>query len=302
MAVSCGPSAWRAIADAASHYDVVHAHGQRAGWWAALALRTRRRRPALVVTIHNVVLDEVVGRRAPILRRMERALAHRVDAVIATSPAVAAAVGGARAVVAPFGPRPVPARCPRRVRDDYGIAPDAPLVVAIGRLHPQKGFDVLLDAVPEISRRVPGARVLIVGEGPLRSHLRARVLAGGPGAPARLGGPTTDSAGVLAAADVVVVPSLWESGPLILTEALALGCPVVVTPVGFAPELVDGDTTGLLVPVGDAAALATAVVGLITDPARAQAMGSAGRDRADDFLDLDAAVAAVLTVYEGMTP
>jgi glycosyltransferase involved in cell wall biosynthesis len=251
-----------------------------------------------VATIHNVVLDEVAGRRAPILRCMERALPHGVDAVIATSPAVAAAVGGARAVVAPFGPRPVPARCRERVRAEYGIAPDAPLVVAVGRLHPQKGFDVLLDAAPEISRRVRGARVLIVGDGPRRAHLRARVAADGLSAVVGFGASTPDSAGLLAAADVVVVPSLWESGPLILTEALALGRPVVTTPVGFANQLVDGETTGLLVPVSDAAALAEATADLLGDRPRARALGGAGQRRVEEWLDPDAAVDAITVIYD----
>jgi glycosyltransferase involved in cell wall biosynthesis len=296
--VSRGPGAAWVIRAAARGCDVVHAHGQRAGWWAALGLRTRPRRPPLVVTIHNIVLDEVAGPWASSLRRMERALPHCVDAVIATSPAAAATVGRARAVVAPFGPRPVPARCGERVRAEYGIAPDAPLAVAVGRLHPQKGFDVLLDAVPEISRRVPAARVLIVGDGPLGAHLRARAVADGLGAVVRFGASTTDSAGVLAAADAVVVPSLWESGPLILTEALAIGRPVVTTPVGFALELVDGETTGLLVPVGDAAALAAATADLLGDRQRARAIGCAGQRRVDEWLDPGAAVDAIAAVYD----
>jgi glycosyltransferase involved in cell wall biosynthesis len=283
-------------------YDVVHVHGLRAGWWAAVALRGRKKgeRPRLVVTVHNVVLDEVAGRRARFLRRCERALPRQVDAVIATSSAVAHAMGGTSVVVAPFGPPPVPARCPRRVRQEHGIGADSPLVVAVGRLHRQKGFDILLDAVPEIVRRVQAARVLIVGDGPLRAHLSARALAPVFGGAVRLVGPTADSAGVLAAADVVVVPSVWESGPLVLSEAMALGRPVVATPVGFAPELVDGTTTGLLVPIGDAGALATATAQLLEDPARARAIGAAARRRVGEWLDPDAAVAAILTTYDAV--
>jgi glycosyltransferase involved in cell wall biosynthesis len=303
VAVGRGPRAWRMVRRHAAGPDVVHAHGQRAGWWAALAQARwwPGRRPRLVVTIHNVVLDEVAGRRAAIMRWAERALPRGVDAVIATSAEVASAVGAATAVIAPFGPPPTPARRPQDVRRDYGIGPEAPLVVAVGRLHRQKGFDVLLDAVPAIVGRVPGARVLIVGDGPLRSHLGARVLAEGPGGASCLGGPTDDSAGVLAAADVVAVPSLWESGPLVLTEAMILGRPVVVTPVGFAPELVDGVTTGRLVPIGDAAALAAAIGDVLTDPAGARAMGVAGRRRAEEWSDPVAAVDEIIAVYDGVS-
>jgi glycosyltransferase involved in cell wall biosynthesis len=85
---------------------------------------------------------------------------------------------------------------------------------------------------------------------------------------------------------------------LVLAEAMILGRPVIVTPVGFAPELVDGCTTGLLVPIGDAGALAAAVVEVLADPARARAMGEAGRRRAEEWCDPDGAVGAIVAVYD----
>src|SRR5438552_1225527 len=87
----------------------------------------------------------------------------------------------------------------------------ATTLAAVGRLHPQKGPDVLLDAVPVLVARVPDVAVVIVGEGPLERHLRRRI-AGTPGLAGRvhLAGPTTDAGAALVAADVVAVPSLWE--------------------------------------------------------------------------------------------
>src|SRR4051794_25899355 len=84
LAVPADPRAGPAIRRAATGVDVVHAHGLKVGWWASLVPH----RPPLVVTVHNLVLDEVAGWRAPLLRPLERRLAARVDAVIATSPAV----------------------------------------------------------------------------------------------------------------------------------------------------------------------------------------------------------------------
>jgi glycosyltransferase involved in cell wall biosynthesis len=136
----------------------------------------------------------------------------------------------------------------------------------------------------------------------LHAHLRARVVAGGPGAPSRLGAATADSAGVLAAADVVVVPSLWESGPLVLTEAMALGRPVVTTPVGYAPDLVDGETTGLLVAIGDAGPLGVAIADLLEHPERARAMGDAGQRRVAEWLDPDGAIDRIVAVYDEVRP
>src|SRR5436190_23595942 len=150
LAAPGDPRAAAAIrrAAAAARVDVVHAHGLKVGWWASLVAH----RVPLVVTVHNVVLDGVSGWRAPLLRPLEGRLAARVDAVIATSPAVAAALGSdVAAMVRPFGPPPVPVHCRQAVRAGWGVAADAPVVATVGRLHPQKGLDVLLDAVPVLS-------------------------------------------------------------------------------------------------------------------------------------------------------
>jgi glycosyltransferase involved in cell wall biosynthesis len=294
LAVPSGPGAWPALRRAATSVDVVHAHGLKVGWWASLVPH----RPPLVLTVHNVVLDEVAGRRAPLLRALERRLPSRVDAVIATSPAVAAAVGGSATVIAPFGPRPSPVQDRAAVRRSWAVTDGAPVVAAVGRLHPQKGLDVLLDAVAPLRARVPAVHVVLVGEGPLDGDLRRRIAAEALGACVHLVGPTPDAAGALIAADVVAVPSRWESGPLVVAEALELGRPVVATPVGFVPEMVTDGQTGRLVPPGDAGALAGALADLLEDPAAAAALGAAGQTRVAAWLDRDAAAAAVVAVYE----
>ncbi len=295
LAVPGDPRAALATRRAAVGADVVHAHGLRVGWWASLVPH----RPPLVVTVHNVVVDGVTGWRAPLLRPLERRLPSRVDAVIATSPAVAAALGGrVAAVVNPFGPPPVVSRDRDAVRRVWGVPETAPVLVAVGRLHPQKGLDVLLDAVPLVAAHRPAVHVILVGDGPLEDHLRRRIDAERLGDLVRLVGPTADPGSALAAADVVAVPSVWESGPLVVTEALALGRPVVATPVGFVPELITDGETGRLVAVGDADALAAAIVELLDGPERATAMAAAGRCRLAAWQDEAGAVAAVAAVYD----
>jgi glycosyltransferase involved in cell wall biosynthesis len=172
------------------------------------------------------------------------------------------------------------------------------VVVSVGRLHPQKGLDQLLDAVPLLVARVPAAHVVVVGEGPLQDHLRRRIATERLGEHVHLAGPTADAAAALAAADVVAVPSVWESGPLVVTEALELGRPVVATPVGFIPELIVDGETGRLVAPGDAAALAGALADLLEAPARATALAAAGQRRVAAWQDRDAAVASIAAVYE----
>jgi glycosyltransferase involved in cell wall biosynthesis len=277
--------------------DLVHAHGLRAGWLASLV---PRRRP-LVVTVHNIVLDGVAGRSAGVLRQTAAVLPRRVDAVIATSAEVAAAIGGSSAEVAvipPIGPVPTPRRSTATVRAELGVAPETPLVVAAARLHPQKGLDTLLDAGPALATAVPGVRVVVVGEGPDGHRLRRRVIDEDLYRTISFAGPSTNAADELGAADVVAITSIWESGPLVLLEAMELGRPVVTTPVGVAPQLVADGVTGRVVPVGDAAALARALASVLTDPEAATRLAVAGRDAVLGWLDRDALVDEVVAVYE----
>jgi glycosyltransferase involved in cell wall biosynthesis len=270
------------------HVDLVHAHGLRMGWRASVV---PRRKP-LVVTVHNVVLDEVAGRAAWWQRRLEASLPRRVDAVIATSADVAGRLGGA-IVIPPVGPAPVARHSREAVRAALRVPGDTPLVVVVARLHRQKGLDTLLDAAPQLD----GIGVVVVGEGPEEPRLRRRMENEGLGAVVRLAGPSANAADELAAADVVAVPSIWESGPLVLVEAMELGRPVVTTPVGFAPELVADGVTGRVVPVGDAGALAAAVRAMVDDRDGAARMAVAGRERAEAWLDRDGAIDQVIDVY-----
>jgi glycosyltransferase involved in cell wall biosynthesis len=296
-AVRLGPAAVGRLWRWQRSVDVVHAHGLRAGWVAAAV---PGRRP-LVVTVHNLVLDEAAGRRAPALRRLEGALPRRVDLLIAPSEPVAhrfaAASPGDVRVIAPVGVVVAPARGPAAVRDALGVAPGAPLVVGLGRLHPQKGWPTLVLAARRLAEDLPAVRVVIAGDGPERYDLEARIRSAGLEAVVSLPGPVDDTAGLLATADAVAIPSIWESGPLVLLEALTMGRPVVATPVGFVPVVLTDGVDGRIVPVGDAAALAGALGGLLADRSAAERMGSAGQARAAVWFDADALVDAVEDAY-----
>lgn len=280
---------------------LVHAHGLKAGWVAA----SLRDRPPLVVSVHNLVLAEAAGRSYGVLRRLEAALPARVDAVIAISDEVARRFTGLRGagritVVPPLGPEPVPARTVEEVRRTLGVAPHEHLLVTAARLHPQKGIDVLLDALVSVHRRVPGVRSVVLGEGPSRAALEARIAALGLDDVVSLAGSRPSVADELAAADVVVVPSRWESGPLVVFEALHLGRPVVTTAVGAAPRVIVDGVTGRLVPVGDAAALGAAVEAMLADPAEAGRMAAAGRELAKARYGPEALVDGVESVYRNL--
>lgn len=141
-------------------------------------------------------------------------------------------------------------------RTRLGIAADAEVVTYVGRLVAEKGLRELLDACRTLAVARPRLRLVLVGEGPMREEIAAR-LAADPSLQVMLAGaqPPAEVARWMAASDVVTLPSYSEGHPNVLVEALACGRPVVATPVGGIPEVVDAES-GILVPARDAAALA----------------------------------------------
>jgi glycosyltransferase involved in cell wall biosynthesis len=294
----------RAVAQlrrATSGADLVHAHGLRAGLVAALARRLGRRRgQPLVLTLHNA-LQEGTGPKQALLRRAEGATVRAADLVLAVSSDLAAnarRLGAHDVRLSPAfaPPRPPARRTAAQVRAELGLDDGRPLVVAVGRLHPQKGYDVLLDAVASWSDdpRLPSTPlVAVAGDGPLEAELAARIAAGD--LPVRLLGRRDDVADLLGAADVCVLPSRWEGSPFTGQEALRSGTPLVATRAGGMPELF-GDGAAF-VPVGDATALGEAVVRVLTDPAHAAGLVEAGRRQAAGWPDAGASTRRAVAVY-----
>jgi len=192
------------------------------------------------------------------------------------------------------------------VAPDAGVvAPDAgvvaeldsggrPVVLAVGRLAPQKGLDTLLAAAVLWAVRRPKPLLVIAGTGPLAAGLAAR--AHELGLDARFLGQRDDVPELLAACDVFVLPSQWEGQPLIAQEALRAGRPVVATDVGGVRDLT-GDHAALLVQPGDPAAFAEAVLRVLDDPVLAARLASAAAARAAALPTEAEAVAAVLALY-----
>ncbi|SDD20615.1 Glycosyltransferase involved in cell wall bisynthesis [Geodermatophilus telluris] len=289
-----------ALRRAAAGADLVHAHGLRAGLVAALAVRaTARRAPRrpLVVTLHNA-LPERSGPLRRLLAQAERATVRAADVVLAASGDLAANARRLGAHDVRLAPVSAPALPPARrgreeVRAELGLVDGRPLVIAVGRLHPQKGYDVLLDAAATWAAGPRPPLVAIAGDGPLEAGLAARVR--DERLPVALLGRRTDVADLLAAADLAVLPSRWEARALTAQEALRAGTPLVATRTGGLPELL-GDAAEL-VPPGDAAALARAVDALLADPARAAALAAAGRERAAGWPDEAATARALVALY-----
>jgi glycosyltransferase involved in cell wall biosynthesis len=172
-------------------------------------------------------------------------------------------------------------------------------VVCVARLHPLKDLHTLIAASAVLAEDAPAPPVVaIVGEGPLEADLRSAVAGRGLEGTVLLPGPSPRAADEIAAADVVVMCSRWESGPLVVAEAMRLARPVVATPVGFVPHLIADRRSGRIVPVGDPKALAAAVAELLADPVLAAEIGRRGREQVEEVLDPERLVAEVVQVYE----
>ena len=306
---------------------LVHAHGLRAALLSDLALRTARAGTPLVVTSHHANLATGMERR--LLRLMERRVARAADLVLGVSSdlvARARTLGAADARLSPVAapPLPLPAPADRReqVRAELLGEKDGekvgekdgekageksakkgqrrdgerPIVLAVGRLIPQKNFHLLLDAASGW-RGAGEPLVLVAGDGPELESLQARVRT--ERLPVRMLGHRTDIPDLLAAADLVVISSRWEARSLVAQEALRAGVPLVATMVGGLPELV-GDAA-VLVPPGDRAALSDTVSTLLADPDRRAELAAAGPPQAATWPDEAATVAQVLSIYDELT-
>ena len=284
--------------------DIVHAHGLKAAW---VALGGRPRRP-LVMTVHNVVLDEAAGRSADFQRRLERHVLGKADRVIAPTAAIVDRIIGTVAsdrlrVVAPTFPTAHPGDARATVREAWGVDDDTPVVICVARLHPQKDLETLLGAWVSVVSDHPTARLGIVGEGPSRADLEGLATKLGIERSVHFLGFRPHAVDEIAAADAMVLTSLWEAIPIVLVEAMQLGVPVVSTDVGLASDLLaradeTGRTGGSVVPIGDVGGVARGLSALLEDPAEARSRGEVGRAVALELFDPDTLVGAVADVYE----
>jgi glycosyltransferase involved in cell wall biosynthesis len=151
-------------------------------------------------------------------------------------------------------------------RRELGVPNDAVLVCSIGRLAPQKGYAVLLQAAAEVLRHNPHVHFLVAGEGALRTELEALRQHLGIEAHMRFLGARSDVEQILAAADLFVHPSLWEGLPTAIMESMVVGIPVVATALAGSRQLVGANERGMLTTPGDAAALAASILQAVAMP------------------------------------
>lgn len=184
-----------------------------------------------------------------------------------------------------------------RLRAELALDTSAPCIVNVAQLQPVKNQALLLAAFALLLGRRPWAHLLVAGDGPLGAELDARAKALGVASRVHWLGLRADVTTVLGLADVFVMSSATEGAPLAMLEAMALGVPVVTTAVGGVPDLLDHGTCGLLVPPGDAPAMADAVDRMLSDEALRGACVDAARTRVRLLYDQDALAEKVEAVY-----
>lgn len=286
------------------------------GYWLRLALALRRRRPDVVHVIDHrgLVLALLPARlaarrvvwhvhavdRSRLLNRLGARLAHEVLVPSAAVLGPMPDLGRRRLAVV------VPGVVAEELRDlEPGPLEAEPLVVTVARLHPDKGVDVLLDALALVRAEVPGARLTVIGaaqDGVLnvQQALSEQVERLGLGGAVTFRGFVDRPAETVAASRLYVQPSRSETFGLAVLEALALGVTVVATDVGGVGELLLGGEAGLLVAPDDPEALANAMVAVLTDDDLAERLRTAGQARAaDPAFTASGLVDAVVAVYEG---
>jgi glycosyltransferase involved in cell wall biosynthesis len=220
---------------------------------------------------------------------VDRWVMRRMDCVVAVSEAMAKKVRAAgvrperlvticNAIQTEAFDQPDPNG--RAVLEGYFPHRPETIVVAVGRLSPEKGFDVFVEAAAQLAKEHPRVGFLLFGDGPLREALSQQI--GRLGLQGRfvLGGFRTDLEKLLPAADLAVLSSHTEGLPVALLEALAAGLPAVVTAVGGVPEVIHDGVHGFLVPPADPSALGAKIDVLLRNPALRRTMGQAGSSRA----------------------
>jgi glycosyltransferase involved in cell wall biosynthesis len=194
---------------------------------------------------------------------------------------------------------PGPASAALRAR--HGIGAGSPLVLCVARMIRDKGIQNIINAMPAIARRVPGSRLLVVGDGPYRGDLeRLAASKAGAGTVVFAGEKELDQLpDYFRSCDVFVNPTNQQNGyDLTMVEAMACEKPVVSSDIGSTPTLIAGDVDGILVPAGRVGALAEAVASLLADGARRTAIGAKARAKVTAYFGLDAMVEGTIGVYE----
>ncbi len=283
--------------------ELLHAHQYTPFFYSALARMRPASRFKLILTEHGRHYPDAVSRRRRWANRW--LLGRQADAITGCSDfsrrALAEIDGFSadRIELIPNGVEVERYATGERatLRRELGLDAERTLVLCVARLHPVKDHPTLLRAFARVAVERGDADLLLAGDGPLRGRLEALADELGLASRVRFLGVRDDVPKLLQAADLFCMTSLSEAASLTVLEAMAAGLPVVVTAVGGNPELVRDGRDGLLVPRGDEAAAARAILRLAAEPETRERMGAAGRRRVGSRFRLERTVDAYLELF-----
>lgn len=283
----------------AGKFDVVQTWIFAANAYGRLAAR---RAGVPVVVTAEMAVDQW---KRPIERYVDRKLATYSDRLVGNSNAVVefyknlgVPADRLEMIYSGIADEPPPAVDPAAVRVEIGLPHDAKLALFVGRLAPQKRVGDLLKTLDLLQHVQADLRTAIVGDGPMRRTLEKKAVQFDLKDKVRFLGHRDDVPRLMAAADVVVLPSEYEGLPNVVLEAMIQGKPVVATAAPGTTEVVVDGVTGALAPIGNLPLLARGIRDIVRDPRRGRALGSAGRERALAEFRADAMVARFADLYE----
>jgi len=299
----------------AGGYDLVHVHTPVAAFFGRLGLLgiARSRRPRVVYTAHGFHFHE--GRSAFgnwVFRSAERLAARWTDRlVVINDDDLAAAVshhvvprGGVTLIrgigidLDRYDPERVPEATAAALREELGIADGHRVVLMAAELSPRKGHSTAVDAFARLHRA--DVHLLLAGAGPEEKRVRERIRSAGVEGRVHLLGNRDDVPVLLRVADVSLLTSTQEGMPRVVLESMSMGVPVVGSRIRGIRDLVGDDECGVLCPVGDAGAFATAIDALLDDPERSAALGRRGRERVKAYT-VDRVLDAYDDLYRDLT-
>lgn len=182
------------------------------------------------------------------------------------------------------------------LRKELGLSPDDIVIGSVGRLVPIKGHRYLIEAAPDVIKKMPRVKFVIVGDGVLKNRLQKDIERRRLSEQFLFPGLRGDTRDLLSIFYILVHPSLYEGMGRVVAEAMALGKPVIASKTGGLPDVV-GDA-GLLVEPGDAKGLAEAIIALLDDKEKAKSLGEAGKERARRLFTMDSMVRKIDDIYK----
>ena len=263
--------------------NLIHTHGSRANLLGRLGAKWLGL-PCLTTVHSSLAHDYLSPWSARMAIGLDRLTLPLTSGIITVSEHLAQEVslrGGQNITTIYNGQSPLsfdnPSFSRSQFRKHWGIPENALVIGTIGRLHPTKGHTYLIQAVTQLSLRLPNLHLLLVGDGPLRQDLVSE-LQSNP-IPYTLTGYLPHAYKALPAMDLFVLPSISEGMGLVLLEAMKAGVPIVASAIGGIPEVVRPGKDGLLVPPGDVPGFVAACASIINNPTLAKSLVLSGQDR-----------------------